>query len=101
MSANQSLHRSPNAPVTRLASATRAPAAGAGELSRSATPGARMRSVIAVAVSLLASALGHAQSLPPGPSPGTHESSIGFRSAADALTALKAKPAVEILERDG
>ena len=31
---NQSLHRSPDAPVTRLASATRAPAAGAGELRR-------------------------------------------------------------------
>ena len=31
---NQSLHRSPDAPVTRLADATRAPAAGAGELRR-------------------------------------------------------------------
>ena len=31
---NQSLHRSPDASVTRLAYATRAPAAGAGELRR-------------------------------------------------------------------
>lgn len=31
---NQSLHRSPDASVTQLASATRAPAAGAGELGR-------------------------------------------------------------------
>ena len=31
---NQSLHRSPAAPVTRLASVPRAPAAGAGELNR-------------------------------------------------------------------
>ena len=31
-SPNQSLHRSPGAPVTQLARATRAPAAGAGEL---------------------------------------------------------------------
>ena len=32
--ANQSLHRSPYAPVTRHARASRAPAAGAGELNR-------------------------------------------------------------------
>ena len=31
---NQSLHRSPDASVTRLARASRAPAAGAGELNR-------------------------------------------------------------------
>ena len=34
MAANYALHRSPDAAVTRLASATRAPAAGAGELRR-------------------------------------------------------------------
>jgi hypothetical protein len=60
-----------------------------------------MRSVIAVALGLVVSAISHAQALPPGPGSEARESSIGFRSVSGALAALKAKPAVELLERDG
>ena len=70
-----------------------------GERERSATFGGAMRGFLALG--LIATATAQTQPSPPGPLPETRESSIGFRSVGEALTALKAKSEVEILERDG
>jgi hypothetical protein len=57
-----------------------------------------MRSIIAVAVFSIAA---HAQPSAPTPLPEAAQSSVGFRSVGEALNALKAKPGVEFIERDG
>ena len=59
-----------------------------------------MRSSLAIAATVMVG-VASAQQPSPAPAPETAQSSIQFASVREALAALRVKPGVEILERDG